>query len=326
MDAKPYISIEDIMHSLREEDELVLATMYRMSDLSPEELGHFSEHWGSVADERRRIVIRHLADITEENFQVDFSAVFAHCLSDQSAAVRLAALDGLWDSERLTLLEPIISLMLTDPDQEVRTLAAATIGHYILLAEWEVLPYDSSKKAIDALLSVLDEVETPVALRRAALESVSASSHERVDNLVREAYESGDHELQVSAVYAMGRTVDKRWLPVILDEMQSWSEEMRLEAARAAGHIGSTDAVAELADLTADDDLEVQLAAIAALGQIGGGLALRILEEMEDDLDFDHVQYAISEALEEASWLDNVDFTLLDWDNDGEDDDELLSD
>ncbi|MGD8585637.1 MAG: HEAT repeat domain-containing protein [Chloroflexota bacterium] len=308
------------MRSLREEEDLMLASLYRMSDLTPEELSHFYDHWPKVDEERRRVIVRHLADISEENFQVDFGAVFAHCLSDETPAVRLAALDGLWDSERTSLLEPIIGLMLSDPEEDVRTLAAATLGHYILLAEWDVIPLDSVRVAVDALLAVLDEIETPKPLRRAALESISASSHDRVQRLVREAYDSGDHELQVSAVYAMGRMVDKSWLPIILDEMMSSSSEMRLEAARAAGHIGSTDAVADLVELISDEDLEVQLVAITAMGQIGGSLAIRVLDEMDGDPDFAHVQHAIEEALEEAIWMDNVDLALFDWDNDEEGD------
>lgn len=311
------LSIADLMKSLQEDDDLVLSSLYLMSDLTPDELNHFCDEWAAVGDERRRIVVRHLADISEENFQVDFSSVFAHCLGDQSPGVRRAALDGLWDSERLSLLEPIVQLMLTDPDEEVRTVAAATIGHYVLLSEWEVIPFGSTDQAVAALLAVLDNEETPKALRRAALESVSASSHDRVNGLVEEAYDSGDHELQISAVYAMGRTVDKRWLQVVIDEMASTSSEMRVEAARAAGHIGSAEAVAELADLVADEDLEVQLAAIAAMGQIGGSLAIQILDDMDDDPAFAHVQYAITEALEEAFWIQDFDLELLDWDNDG---------
>lgn len=323
MDYQEPVSIIDFMRSLREDEELFLASLYRMSDLTPEELSHFYEQWPLVADERRRIVVRHLADISEENFQVDFGPVFAHCLSDEQPAVRLAALDGLWDSERVSLLGQIVDMMLSDPYEEVRALAAATIGHYVLLAEWEVIPVDSADAAVDALLAVLDAAETPKAVRRAALESISASSHKRVRDLVANAYDSGDHEMQISAVYAMGRTVDKRWLPIVIDEMMSSSSEMRLEAARAAGHIGKSDAVPDLVDLISDEDLEVQLAAIAAMGQIGGNLAIRILEDMDGDPDFAYLQHAVSEALEEAMWLDDIDWAMLDWDNDGEDDRQL---
>jgi len=41
MDYKEPISIVDFMRSLREDEELILASLYRMSDLTPEELSHF---------------------------------------------------------------------------------------------------------------------------------------------------------------------------------------------------------------------------------------------------------------------------------------------
>ena len=320
MDAENTVSIAELMQALQSDEDLTLALLYRLTDLSPEELAEYCQGWNEIADDRRRIVIRHLSDITEENFQVDFSSIFAFCLGDKAPAVRLAALDGLWDSERSAMISPIVQLMLTDPDEEVRTLAAATTGHFILLAEWDIIPLKSTDPAVEALLSVLDESETPPSVYRAALESLSPSSHERVPSLVEEAYDSGDHKLQISAIYAMGRTVDKGWLPIILDEMASSSLEMRVEAARAAGHIGNEEAVSELVDLVADEDLEVRLAAVAAMGQIGGSLATRILEEMDGDPDFADVQFAVEEAMEDVSWTNDIDLSLLDWDNDREDD------
>jgi hypothetical protein len=321
MDEENSDAIGELMDLLKNEESLSVAALYGLSDLTPEELSLFCQGWGEFSDERKRVMIRHLADITEENFHVDFSGIFAFCLADRLPAVRLAALDGLWDTERITLINPIVELMVTDPDVQVRTLAAATIGHFILMAEWNQIPRRSVAPAVDALLSLLDDGATPTAVRRAALESLSPSSHERVASLVEEAYDSGDQELQISSIYAMGRTVDKRWLPIVLDEMASHNDEMRLEAARAAGHLGSSDAVSELADLVTDHDLEVRLAAIVALGQIGGATATRILEEMDGDPDFVDVQSAIEEALEEMAWLGGeIDLSPLGWDNNHEDD------
>ena len=316
MDVENTLSIAELMRSLQSSDDITLSVLYRLTDLGPDDLVEFCQGWDEIDDERRRIVTRHLADISEENFQVDFSSIFACCLGDKAPAVRVAALDGLWDSEKKALIAPIVQLMLTDPDEEVRTVAVATIGHFILLAEWDVIPLKSTDYAVESLLSLLDESETPPVIYRAALESLSPSSHERIPSLVEDAYDSGDHKLQISAVYAMGRTADKRWLPIILDEMASSSLEMRVETARAAGHIGSTEAVSELADLVADEDLEVRLAAVTALGQIGGSLALRILEEMDGDPDFDDVRFAIEEAMEEGAGMIDIDLSLLDWDND----------
>jgi hypothetical protein len=319
MDVENTLSIAELMRSLQRDDGLALSILYRLSDLGPDDLAEFCQGWDEVGEERRRIIIRHLADITEENFQVDFTNIFAFCLGDKAPAVRLAALDGLWDAERPALVEPLVRLMLADPDEEVRTLASATIGHFILLAEWDIIPLKSTDQAIEALLSVMDEPETPSAIYRAALESLSPSSHERVPSLVEDAYDSGDHKLQISAIYAMGRTANKRWLPIILDEMVSSSLEMRVEAARAAGGIGNQEAVSELADLVADEDLEVRLAAVTAMGQIGGRLAIGILEQMDGDPDFADAQFAIEEAIEEGSGMNDIDLSLLDWDNDRKD-------
>ena len=235
MDGENTVSIDELIQMLKSEEAISVAALYGLSDLTPEELSRFCNVWNEFGDERKRIMIRHLADITEENFQVDFSGIFAFCLADQLPGVRLAALDGLWDTERVALIDPIVELMVSDPVEEVRTLAAATIGHFVLMAEWNQIPRRSVAPAVDALLSLLDDEETPDPLRRAALESLSPSSHERVSSLVEEAYDSGDQELQISAIYAMGRTVDRRWLPIVLDEMASSNDEMRLEAARAAG-------------------------------------------------------------------------------------------
>ena len=98
-----------------------------------------------------------------------------------------------------------------------------------------------------------------------------------------------------------------------IENLKSCARDFRYSFVR--GDICDEDLVN---DLVSDADLEVQLAAITAMGQIGGSLAIRILEEMDGDPDFDHVQFAITEAQEEAYWLDNFDLALLDWDNDGE--------
>ena len=61
----------------------------------------------------------------------------------------------------------------------------------------------------------------------------------------------------------------------------------------------------------------VDLAVVGPEQPLAGGIV--------GDPDFDHLQYAVEEALEEAVWMDNVDLTLFDWDNDDEEDDRYLS-
>ncbi len=301
------------------DEHVSVPLLYRLSDLMADELATFRERWTEMPEERRYIIVRHLADITEENFEVDFSDVFAHCLQDNAAPIREAALDGLWDTERVNLISPIVDVMEHDPSVKVRMMAAATLGHYVLLAEWGQIPAARVEKVVNALLAELENKATAVQVRRAALESLGAASHPKVPALIEDAYENGDLEMQLSAVFAMGRSADNRWLPIVLDEMGSPYEEMRLEAARAAGGIGDTEAADDLVDLTADDDLEVRLAAVTALGQIGGDQARQALERLAEDPDAEELYDAVDEALEEFDWLGGEVY-LMDWEPDDEDD------
>lgn len=310
-------TIEDVMNSLRSDQPISIPMLFQLSDLSPGELDYFCTEWSGIEEERQRVIIRHLADISEENFQVDFSEVFSHCLADKAPSVRMASLDGLWDTDRLALIEPIIRLMEADADTDVRSLAAATLGHYVLMGEWQQIPYKHVSPIVERLIGQVDSEETPPNVKRAALESVGAATHSRVASLLEQAYDSADPDMQISAVFAMGRSADMRWLPIIIDEMLNPTMEMRIEAARAAGEIGSSDSIPNLAELVWDEELEVRLMAIAALGQIGSDLAENVLQDLVIDPEASDVHHAAVEAIDEMGWLgSDIDLSLLDWEND----------
>lgn len=288
--------------------------LFRLSDLSATQMEELQARWPQADEERRHVVMRHLADLSEENFQVDFGSIFSFGLQDSSPAVRLAALDGLWDTEQTAHIGPITVLMQQDENSEVRALAAATLGHYILLAEWGQMPRAVTGQVVETLLAQYDTADTPHAVRRAVLESLGAATHPRISGLIEDAYDSGDLGQQLSAVFAMGRSADHRWLPTIIDEMSSPLVEMRVEAARAAGGIGDSDALERLEELTDDEDLEVRLAAVHALGQIGGDIAYRVLERIGNDPEAAELHEAVEEALEEMDWLGGeLDLPAIKW-------------
>jgi HEAT repeat protein len=308
-----------VLDALFSDESVSIPLLFRLSDMEPAELAEFSRRWPQQQDERRQVISRHLADISEENFEVDFSPVFAVCMADPLPEVRLAALDGIWDSSNTAVIRPIIDLMEQDDDVRVRALAASTLGHFILMSEWGQLPAKTSEPIVAALLAQLDEPETALQVRRSALESIGAATHPRVAGLIMKAYDSGEEGLQVSAVFAMGKSADSRWSDIVIDEMSSASPEMRLEAARAAGSIGDEEAIAELAELIGDEELEVRLAAVAALGQIGGDLAVKILTEIAEDPDADELYEAVDDALEEIDWLGgDLDLSAFEWDDEEE--------
>jgi len=309
-------SIEKLLSDIRSDIRFKVSWLYQLSDLGPDEIQEFREGWSLFDDEHRRVVVRHMADITEGNFTVDFSEIFALCLSDDSAAVRLAALDGLWDCDRLALIQPIIGLMTGDSDIDVQATAAATLGHYVLMAEWDQIPRGSASAVVEALLILYNDPGIDPKVRRAALESLGASSDPRVSELIETAYDGGDHEMRLSALFAMGRSADSRWIGRVRDSMLSESLDTRLEAVRAAGGIAHSDAVSELADLVYDDDFQVRLAAVESLGKIGTSSAVTVLEELSLDSEAGDLADAIEEAMMELTWLGEMpNFSLMAYDD-----------
>ncbi|MFZ0545559.1 MAG: HEAT repeat domain-containing protein [Candidatus Promineifilaceae bacterium] len=314
----------EVMETLKNDEKVSVPLLYRFSDMQPEEWEHLQTVWPTLDDERRRVIVRHLADITEDSYHVDFTHFFTMALNDPSPAVRLASLDGLWDSEKLSLINPIIVMMQSDPDQEVRARAAGSLGQYIVLGEWEIIPPAKTEPIVEALLDQMDNPDTSMVVRRAALESLGAAYHPRVPELITAAYESRRFEMQVSAICAMGNSADKQWTAAIIEEFEHPDAEMRFMAARAAGQIGSSDMVDGLIELLEDEDLEVQLTAIASLGEIGGDVAREALEVLESDPELeDEIHEAVDEALEALFMMSGMsDFSLLKWDGDDDLEDE----
>jgi len=295
----------EIVEALFAADAPPLRLLYRLSDMRPDEFEYLATRWPQLDEERRRVIVRHLADISEDNFVVDFAPFFAFCLEDRYAPVRLAALDGVWDATDTHLIPPIVRLLQEDPETAVRAAAAGALAHFILMAEWGELPRRVAPPIVEALLAEYEKADTAVSVKCAALEALGPSAHPRVAPLIEAAYESGDHALQASALFAMGGSADTRWAPTLIDEMESPYSDLRAEAARAAGLVGGDELIGPLAELVLEEDPDVARAAIVALGQIGGERAYTILAQLVEDPDFAHLEEAIEEAMEELDWLGN---------------------
>ncbi len=297
------------------EKRLPISKIYQLSDMPLAAVELFLSRWPAVATERREVLARHMADIIEENFTLDFSGFARLFMGDPSEKIRLAGLDLLWDSTDVSFVDQIIGLMRHDTSTRVRASAAATLGHYVLMDQWGELREQVEDPIVAALLQQLDDPTTDPLVRRAALESVASSASPRVPELIKKAYDDFDEAINQGAVFAMGRSADPRWVPFVSQELESDDPEMRAEAARAAGNIGSGEFSEHLAEMARfDDDVEVQLAAIYALGQIGNDLASRTLSEMSDDPEYEDFYEAIDDALEELMILgQDFDLSLLDW-------------
>jgi HEAT repeat protein len=307
-----------VLSAVFDAESISVPFLFRFSDMLPDEQAQFDTRWPKLNPTRRYEIMQHLADVSEDNFAVDFGPVFALGLQDEDAAVRKAALDGLWDNENVKMVRPIMRLMQTDPNLEVRATAAQSLAHYVLLGEWGRIADTVKNDIIDALLVEYRSLENDLLLRCAALEALGAADHDDVPDLIANAYDKGDVALQASALFAMGTSADSRWIGIVLDEMESPYVEMRLQAVRAAGGIGDSEAVDMLSELAFDEDTEVRIEAILSLGRIGNSRALQILNQFADDDEMADLHEFIDEALE-ISAASDVDFLNFDLDLDDDD-------
>jgi HEAT repeat protein len=280
---------------------LVSSKLLNLSTVSTEELSLFLEAWARMGFERRRQIASQLVEIAEEDPKLNFDDIFHACLGDPDEIVRVRAIDGLWEYEAHSIIEPFITMLREDSHESVRAAAAQALGRFALLAELGKLRSDDGAKVEGALVAVIRDQEEQLEVRRRALEAIAPLSLSEVTDIIEEAYRSDDGEMRVSAVYAMGRNSDPAWLPTLVKELSDPDTEMRFEAAGACGELGEEEAVPHLVRLVHDLDAQVQLVAIAALGKIGGSEAEAALHECLNQSD-EHIRCVAEDALEELGF------------------------
>ncbi len=288
------------------EDGTISATVfYGLSGLTAADLPQVEAVWDTLAADYRGKVMRRLVDVSEANFELDYRTIGLFVLNDPNAEVRHAAIDVLWEDQSLELMSHLIDHALRDEAFEVRAAAASALGRFILLGELGELPESETVRAQDAVITLLNNDQEQVEVRRRALEAIANCSHDIVEPAISQAYRSAEHQMQVSALFAMGRSCDnERWSKIVLKEMQSTDAEMRFEAARAAGELELADAVPLLARLVEGSDREIKEVAIWSLGEIGGKKAMRILNRLAEEADDDEMMSAIEDAMGNASLVD----------------------
>jgi len=275
-----------------------------LSGLVGEDRERFLSVWRGLSIQRRRDIIDLLADIAEDNAEMDFNAVFLVGLLDEDVQVRAESIKALWEYERNDLVRILIRL-LGDAEAIVRAEAALGLGRFLLRAELNDVGTSLMPDIEAALRAVYVNEAELTEVRGRSLEALGVRAEEWVHDLIEEAYASGDRRLQISAVHAMGRSADPDWLPALLEEMRSDDAEMRFEAATAAGTMGDDESIPHLVELTRDDDAEVQEAAITALGQIGGPLGRAALHAVAEEHNDERVLEAVSDALSEADFVED---------------------
>lgn len=287
------------------EQPFTLSTLYVLSNLEPEAQAEFEAVWPTTALERRRRIAGSLQELAEEDIELEFSSIFHFLLKDIDPQVRIEAIEGLWEDETRQFLGRLLDIVEHDPANDVREKAAITLGHFCYLAELGKLPERWVKRLHDTLLELVEHKKLPIEVERRLVEDLGYFANDpRVTKIISEAYNDDDDQLQASALRAMGRNMDTRWIPEVGKEMSNDEPALRYEAATAAGEMSSAELLPSVLKLANDEDMEVRLAAIWAIGQIGGPEASRVLKELTSDKR-EAVREAAQEALTEVTFNAN---------------------
>ena len=276
-----------------------------LSDLEPEDAAELAAAWGEIETNRRFNIVTELAELAQDNVELNFDAVYKVALGDEEAAVRAAALTGLFEYEGRDLIPVLADALRNDPDAGVRRESAVALGRYALAAELEQIPRSDGAAVREVLIESAEDLEEDERVRARAIEALGAMSGEETENLIESVYQEDSLWLKVGAVDAMGRSCNPSWLPLVLQEMESRAPEMRHAAAYAAGEIGEEEAVQHLKRMAVDDpDKDVQLVAVRAIGEIGGDQAKVALKAILYEGD-DSLQEAVEEAMSEIAFNDD---------------------
>jgi HEAT repeat protein len=296
---QPRSMLAEAISAIRDGD-LSQTQVARLSDLSRNNARVLAAAWESIPEENRIDLVRRFDELSEERVDLNFGRALRVALNDRSAVVRQLAVAGLWEDESSELLDRLRDILQNDESPDVRAQAAAALERFSSKAVVGSLDESVASDLRDSLRRSVIDAGAPYAVQRRALESLGPyAADPEISSLISEAFNSEDHGLQCSALYAMGRSQDARWLPTILVQLESEDPEIRFEAARAAGLLGSADALTVLLQAVRDEDAEVRHVAIGAISQIGGRGAVRALERLAEDAgeaDLELIQSAIDDV------------------------------
>jgi len=134
------------------------------------------------------------------------------------------------------------------------------------------------ESVFDSLIETLNDENADPELWRRALEAAGAFDERRVDAHIQRALGSDRSDFKSSALIAIARTSNPRWLDSAVELLETGDESVRFEAVNAIGEIGEEGDVMYLEEPLDDQDLIVQMAAVAAVEKLGGPAARRLLQ------------------------------------------------
>ena len=110
----PPVIRQTAAHLLDSGQRLLNRSLAELTDLRPAGLSYLKEVWPQIALTRRRQIVARLLELAEDDVQLSFDAVFKMLMTDPDEEVRTHAIGGLWENEEPSLIEPLIGLLHED--------------------------------------------------------------------------------------------------------------------------------------------------------------------------------------------------------------------
>lgn len=308
------IPFENLLESLLDEEtRLHPRNLYRLSDLDPAEIELLAKTWPKIPLWRRQALLEDLEELGQADTILSFEAVARQAIEDDDPKVRSIAIRILNDYQIKDLIPKFLDILTEDKDAQVRAEAALALGYFVYLGELDELPNQTQREIETALFTIIDNDPAKL-VRRRALEAVSFSSHADVAGIIQKAFDSGDRDWMVSAVFSMGRSADRRWSENVIAMLEHKTPALRAEAARAAGELEIKGAAPQLIELIDDPDKNVHSASIWSLSQVGGEGVRQTLEWLlEQAEDYDEINL-LEAALDNLAFTEDIElYTLFDF-------------
>jgi HEAT repeat protein len=296
-------SFETLLDILSDESqEIPTDDLTLLSDLDVERLELFARAWHSFPAQRKQELIHKLGELADANIELSYTPINLIGLRDDNPEVRRFSIRNLWEYEDPDLAPELIQVLSEDPSPQVRATAAKALGNYILLGAVRDLSPQLMEQIELCLVDGLEDDEAPN-IRQNCIESLGYSSSVAISEIIENAYSSTDEDLKLSAIIAMGRTVNRDWTPIIIEELNSHSPTIRAEAARSAGELEERETIDPLIDLLDDVDVVVRGNAIWALSQVGGDRAEAALENYDVSMEDDEFATILEDAIDHLVFI-----------------------
>ena len=218
-------------------------------------------------------------------------------LKDESATVRLAAVQSLGSLQDPRAVDALVQALRTDTDARVREAAAEALGEI------------DSPRAVAGLVAALGS-EKVAAVRAKIAWALGEIDDARAVEALGAAVRDPEAEVRRQVVWALGELESPTAVPMLTPALKDADVETRKQAAWALGEIGSKDAIDALTPVTKDADVEVRKQAVWALGNIEDKRALPALEAAVRDADVEVRRQAI-ESIGELDDLGSAPAALI---------------